>query len=147
MASDVLVKRMGTEKHNPLLKRPWRIVTLERPGRKAGTVERWTLATNDTEMAADLVALAYRYRWQAELFFRWLKCVLGCRHLLSTDLGGLTIQLYAALIASLLVSLCTGRRPTKRTFEMLCFFFAGWATAEEVQRHLETLAKKEENSS
>ena len=39
------------------------------------------------------------------------------------------------------------RKPNKRTFEMLCFFFAGWATAEEVQRHLENLAKKEENSS
>ena len=51
------------------------------------------------------------------------------------------------LIASLLVSLSTGRKPNKRTFEMLCFFFAGWATAEEVQRHLENLAKKEENSS
>ena len=67
--------------------------------------------------------------------------------MLSTDQGGVTIQIYVALIASLLVSLSTGRKPNMRTFEMLCFFFAGWATAEEVQRHLENLAKKEENSS
>jgi hypothetical protein len=67
--------------------------------------------------------------------------------MLSTDQGGVTIHIYVALIASLLVSLSTERKPNKRTFEMLCFFFAGWATAEEVQCHLEKLAKKEENSS
>jgi hypothetical protein len=30
-----------------------------------------------------LVALAYRYRWSVELFFRWLKCVRGARHLIA----------------------------------------------------------------
>lgn len=38
------------------------------------------------------MAVAYRYRWAVELFFRWVKCVLGCRHLLSQGLNGVRIQ-------------------------------------------------------
>jgi hypothetical protein len=40
-----------------------------------------------------------------ELFFRWFKCILGCRHLLSTSPNGITIQLYLGIIASLLIIL------------------------------------------
>jgi hypothetical protein len=143
---DVVVRRLGTAHHKDEIGQPVRLVWVEVP-RRAGGTEVLLLCTDRLELDAELVALAYRYRWWVELFFRWLKCIIGCRHLLSTDQGGFTIQVYAALIASLLVSLCTGRKPGKRTFEMLCFFFAGWATVEEVQRHLESLAKKEENSS
>jgi hypothetical protein len=145
---DVVVERLGTSHHKDEVGQRLRLVWVQtgRP-RDDGRPEVLLLGTDRLGLEAELVALGYRYRWWIELFFRWLKCILGCRHLLSTDRGGLTIQVYAALIASLLVSLSTGRKPTKRTFEMLCFFFADWATAEEVQRHLETLAKQEENSS
>lgn len=129
---DVLVRRLGTEKHNPLLEQPLRIVEVH--GREPGHV--WILATNARDLPADLVATAYRYRWQVELFFRWLKCVLGCRHLLSESQTGVTLQLYAAIIATLLTSLWTGGKPTKRTYEMLCHYLSGWATLEEVERHL-----------
>jgi hypothetical protein len=40
-----------------------------------------------------------------ELFFRWLKGILGCRHLLSQHENGVQLQVYMALIASLLISL------------------------------------------
>ena len=43
------------------------------------------------------------------------------------------------MIASLLISLWVGRKPTKRTLEMLQFFFAGWATEAELQAHLDHL--------
>ncbi|MEZ5941662.1 MAG: transposase [Planctomycetaceae bacterium] len=93
------------------------------------------LATNARDLPAELIAVAYRYRWQIELFFRWLKCVLGCRHLLSHCESGVTLQVYAAVIASLLISLWTGSKPTKRTWEMLCHYFSGWATLEELHQH------------
>ena len=44
-----------------------------------------------------------------------------------------------ALIASLLISLWVGRAPTKRTYEMLCFYLSGWASTQEVITHVERL--------
>jgi hypothetical protein len=145
---DVTVGRLGTEHHKDEIGRAVRLVWVQTDRRDAdGHAEVLLLCTDRLDLDAELVSLGYKYRWWIELFFRWLKCILGCRHLLSTDPSGVTIQVYAALIASLLISLCTPVKPTKRTFEMMCFFFAGWATAEELQRHLENLAKKQENSS
>ncbi|MCB9950716.1 MAG: IS4 family transposase [Gammaproteobacteria bacterium] len=129
---DLLVRRLGTEKHNRLLEEPLRIVEIR--GTEPDQV--WILATNARDLPAELIAVAYRYRWQIELFFRWLKCVLGCRHLLSHCESGVTLQVYAAVIASLLISLWTGSKPSKRTWEMLCHYFSGWATLEELHQHL-----------
>lgn len=100
------------------------------------------LVTDRLDLPAELIAQAYRWRWQIELFFRWLKCGLGCRHLLSHDLDGITIQIYVALIASVLLGAASGGKPTKRTYEMFCHFVNGWATADEVQRHLDGLKAK-----
>ena len=90
-------------------------------------------------LAAELVALGYRFRWTVELFFRWLKCILGCRRLLAHSRDGVTIQVYLAIIASLLISLWVGRKPSVRTLEMIQFYFTGWATEEELMAHLEQL--------
>ncbi len=97
------------------------------------------LVTDRTDLPAETIALIYKYRWQIELFFRWFKCILGCRHLLAHSENGLTIQVYCALIASLLITLWTGCKPTKRTFEMLCFYFLGWADDEELANHIRKL--------
>jgi len=99
------------------------------------------LLTN-TDLSAEVVGQMYRYRWQVELFFRWFKCVLGCTHWVSESLDGMTIQVYVALLASMLITLWTGRKPTKRTFEMLCLYFQGWATAEELTNHIASLKKQ-----
>jgi IS4 transposase len=95
------------------------------------------------DLDALLVALGYRYRWSVELFFRWFKCILGCRHLLSESQNGVEIQVYIAIIASLLISLWTGRKPTKRTFEMVCLYLSGWADEEELLNHIETLKEND----
>ena len=53
----------------------------------------------------------------------------GARHFIAHNENGVTLQMYAALIVSLLIVLQTGRKPTKRTFEMIQFFcWAGSAT-------------------
>ena len=100
------------------------------------------LVTNRLDLDAELLAVAYRYRWAVELFFRWVKCVLGCRHLLSQGINGVRLQVYAAFIASLLISLWVGRAPTKRTYEMLCFYLSGWATEAELIAHIDRLHLK-----
>ena len=135
---DVVLAKLGTGHHKDHLKRPVRLVIVRRT-KADGTPEELWLVTDRHDLPAELVALAYRYRWTIELFFRWFKCVLGCRHLLSESPNGVEIQLYVALIASLLIVLWTGRKPTKRTWEMIQFYLIGWASLEELQRHLMTL--------
>lgn len=92
------------------------------------------LATNlgVAEAPAELVALLYRRRWQIEGFFKWLKCLLGCRHWLAESQRGVTIQLYLALIAAVLLQLMTGRRPTRRMLELIRLYQMGWATLAEL---------------
>jgi hypothetical protein len=101
------------------------------------------LATNLMDVPAEVIAFLYRQRWLIEIFFRFLKHILGCRHLLSTDRVGVEIQAYCAIIACLLIALWTGKKPTKRTYEMICFYFIGWADEEELLAHLDKLKKQD----
>lgn len=100
------------------------------------------LATSLLDVPAEVIALIYRYRWLIEIFFRFFKHVLGCQHLLSAEPDGIALQSYCALIACLLISLWTGRKPTLRTYEMLCWYFLGWATEAELLAHLEKLRRQ-----
>lgn len=97
------------------------------------------IATNLLDVPAELIAEIYRHRWTIELFFRFFKHVLGCRHLLSQDPVGIEIQTYCAIIACLLISLTTGCKPTQRTYEMICLYLQGWADEEELLAHLKKL--------
>lgn len=137
---DVTVDRLGVGPQ--VLGRAVRVVVVQPEPGQGRSDTPLVLVTDRLDLPAELVAQAYRWRWQIELFFRWLKCVLGCRHLLSHDLDGITIQIYVALIASVLLGAASGSKPTKRTYEMFCHFVSGWATADEVQRHLDGLKAK-----
>lgn len=99
-----------------------------------GEDETILLATTlDAETSPpELLALLYRHRWQVELFFRWLKCILGCRHWLAESPRGVALQCYLALIAAQLLLLHTGRRPTKRQMEAIQFYLLGWCSAAEL---------------
>ena len=132
---DLVLSKLGSAHHKDVLQQPVRLVVVEVLNRDGSSSELW-LVTDRLDLDAELVALAYHYRWSIELFFRWFKCVLGCRHLLSESAEGLTIQCYVGLIASLLIVLWTGLHPTKRTWEMLQFYLMGWASLEELERHL-----------
>jgi hypothetical protein len=140
---DVVLRRLGTAHHRPCQAQPLRVVRVATDKTHPdGTPVEMVLVTNRLDLAADLIALAYRYRWTVELFFRWLKCILGCRHLLSQSENGVQLQVYMALIASLLVSLWVGRAPTKRTYEMLCHYLSGWASTRDVLTHIDRLQLK-----
>jgi hypothetical protein len=139
---DALLFHVGTRSNANAFYHPLRLVMVRRV-KPDHTVEDLWLLTDRLDLPAELVALAYRYRWTVELFFRWLKCVLGCRHFVSQSANGVALQCYAALIASLLIVLWTGRKPTKRTWEMIQFYLIGWATLEEVQAHLDQLSERE----
>jgi hypothetical protein len=137
---DVILKRLGTAHHKDVVGRPMRLVVVKVVERDGKTNELW-LVTDRLDLDADLVAIAYRYRWSVELFFRWLKCVLGAKHLISEDQNGVALQMYAAIIVSLLIAIRTGSKPTKRTFETIQFYLLGWVSDEEFAAHLAQLAK------
>jgi IS4 transposase len=112
------------------------------PGGKRTTTERpqcdgvLRIATNLTDVPAEIIALLYHHRWTIEIVFRFLKHIPGCRHLLSHSQNGIEIQIYCAIIACLLISLWTGRKPTLRTHEMICWYFCGMADEEELLTHI-----------
>jgi hypothetical protein len=142
VVSDVIVRRLGTAHHKNVIKQRMRIVTVKTDKLDSnGQPNVLVLVTNLLDLPAELVAIGYKHRWAVELFFRWLKCILGCRHLLANNKNGVEIQVYLGIIASLLISLWTGKKPTKRTLEMIQFFFSGLASWEELQAHIEKLKK------
>jgi hypothetical protein len=131
---------LGGPQSGSVFKQPVRVLEVDTGKTDAqGRPDILLLATSRLDLDAELVALGYRFRWTVELFFRWLKCILGCRHLLANSRDGVTIQVYLAIIASLLISLWVGRKPTVRTLEMIQFYFTGWATEEELMAHLANL--------
>jgi hypothetical protein len=94
------------------------------------------IATNLTDLPAELVALVYRYRYSVELFFRLFKQLLGLRHLLSYRQEGVEIQVYCCVIACMLINLQTGRKPDKAMIQMLGFYLLGLADERDVIEHL-----------
>jgi len=140
--SDRLV-RLGGPQSGRVFKQPLRVLEVDTGKTDAqGRPDILLLASSRLDLAAELVALGYRYRWSVELFFRWLKCILGCRHLFANSHNGVTIQVYLALIASVLITLWAGRKPSVRTLEMIQFYFQGWATEAELLAHLEQFKKQ-----
>ena len=103
--------------------------------------ETLAIATDLLDVEADVIGLIFRHRWTIEIFFRFYKHILGCRHLLSYNQNGIELQTYSAILACMLISLWTGRKPTLRTYEMLCWYFTGMADEAELISHIQRLQK------
>lgn len=97
------------------------------------------IVTDILDAPPEIMALIYKHRWAIETFFRFFKHVLGCRHLLSHCANGIEIQAYLGIIACLLIALWTGRKPTLRTYEMICHYLTGLASEEDLQQHIKKL--------
>lgn len=98
-------------------------------GAPADTVR---LLTNLVDVEAWAIGLLYRYRWQVELFFRWLKCFANFAHLISHSKQGVLLSFYVAAIGVLLMYLHSGARPSKYAFSLLGLVAGGGATLEEI---------------
>jgi hypothetical protein len=99
------------------------------------------LLSNLTDVAAEVVGEVYRWRWQIELFFRWLKVHAHFRHVISHSKNGLTLSFYVAVIGVLLIYLHSGRRRvSKYAYNMLCMVAAGWGSLQDI---LPVLARRE----
>jgi hypothetical protein len=114
--------RLGVHRDGPVL----RVVRVEANG------DVFQLVTTREDLSAELIGLIYRQRWQIELFFKWIKTILNCRHWLAESPAGVQTQIYCVLIASLLLMLWTGQRPNKRMVESLQWYWTGLATEEDL---------------
>jgi hypothetical protein len=131
-ASGVLTDHLGHlagSTHRPAPLAVLRQIVLQVPDRPQETVR---LVTNLLEPPAHLLGTLYRYRWQVELFFRWLKVYAHFEHLLSESRGGVLLSFYVAVIGVLLLYLHTGAKPSTYAFSLLGLVAAGAATLEEI---------------
>jgi hypothetical protein len=63
------------------------------------------IITNDFKMSAEEIGDIYRYRWQIELFFKWIKQHLHVKHFYGLTRQAVEMQLYIALIAYCLLKI------------------------------------------
>ncbi len=100
------------------------------------------LYTNLIDVPAEVVAAMYQMRWSIELFFRFLKQVLGLKRLFTQDDEATTIQVYCAIIAGLLMSQITGGKVTMKEFRLIQFYLMGWADEDELIAGMEKLRNR-----
>jgi hypothetical protein len=126
--SDTLGRMAGSE-HRLAPDILLREVIVQSPDEPGGIIR---LLTNLMEVEAWVIALLYRYRWQVELFFRWLKCFANFAHLISESREGVLLSFYVAVIGVLLMYLHTGAKPSKYAFSLLGLVANGASTLEEI---------------
>jgi Transposase DDE domain len=124
--------RFGVHGDGPV----FRVVRVEANG------DVFHLVTTREDLSAELIGLIYRQRWQIELFFKWIKTILNCRHWLAESPAGVQMQIYCVLIASLLLMMWTGQRPNKRMVESLQWYWTGLATEEDLVTLLQRAGRK-----
>lgn len=61
--------------------------------------------TNNMELPAETIALIYKKRWQIELLFKQLKQNFPLKYFLGDNANAIEIQIWAAMLANLLISL------------------------------------------
>jgi IS4 transposase len=96
IVSDTVVE-LASQQRTRLPIRLRRIILCREDGRLL------TLLTNDLRRTAGQIAALYRRRWQIELLFRWIKQHLKIRTFLGRSENAVRVQIFAALIAYLLL--------------------------------------------
>jgi hypothetical protein len=61
--------------------------------------------TNNFEVSAQQIALLYKYRWQVELFFKWIKQHLKIKSFWGTTESAVRIQIFTAITAYCMVAI------------------------------------------
>jgi hypothetical protein len=129
--ADRCVRFLGSTHRDPP-KDIFREVVLVSPTDPDGEIRLLTNLTDHQTLDAATIGLLYRYRWQVELFFRWLKVFAHFEHLISHSRNGVLLSFYVAVIGVLLICLFTNTRPSKYAYIMLAWVANGNATLEEI---------------
>ena len=103
-----------------LVEEPFRLIIVQ--SKKEQEKYYWFIS-NNFEMTAKDIALAYRRRWDIEVFFRFIKQKLNVSHLISLNKNGIEVMLYMSLITAMLILIYKhanklGYKTAKRRFKM-----------------------------
>lgn len=80
----------------------------------------YVFLTNNFKLSAETVALLYKYRWQVELFFKWIKQHLSIQAFWGRSANAVKTQICIALCAYLLVAILKKNLSIKRnSYEIL----------------------------
>lgn len=83
-----------------LVDTPFRLIVAQSKSEKD---KQYCFLTNDFCLSAKEIAMAYRRRWDIEVFFRFLKQELNVSHLVSLNKNGIAVLLYMTMIVAMLV--------------------------------------------
>jgi Transposase DDE domain len=123
--SDRLVKLPALKREEKLVVTLREVVFMGDDGKEV------RLLTNLQTIPAHAIAILYKFRWQVELFFKWLKCYANFNHLVSHSREGVLLSFYVTIIGVLLLYLRTNSRPSKYAIALLSCAAQG-ATLEEI---------------
>ena len=103
-----------------LVETPFRLIVAKT---KTEDAKEFWFITNEFDLSAKEIALAYRRRWDIEVFFRFIKQELNVSHLVSLNKNGIEVILYVTLIAAMLILIYKkgnkiGYKTAKRRFKM-----------------------------
>lgn len=126
--SDTVV-RVGWRHNRTAIKQSLRLVEIAQPDKPDQPLR---LLTNRFDLPAETISVIYRHRWQVELFFRWLKCMANFKHFYSESPQGMTLQIYIALIGTLLIAIETGARPSSYDFALMSMAVSGLAPMDQI---------------
>jgi len=112
---DQCVKAKGfySSKHYPDSVRRIRFIDIE-------TGRRMVFLTNNFDLPAIDIALLYKYRWNVELFFKWIKQHLKVKSFWGNSQNAVKTQIYIAIITYTLVAIVKSKmKSTLSTYEIL----------------------------
>jgi hypothetical protein len=111
-----------------------RLVGFKRPG-MAEAIYLVTTASPQELTSFEVMEL-YRYRWEVERFFSWLKCEIPCEHWFAQSPEGVHIQVLLCLIIALLLANDRHEKPTRGQMELLALHEMGLCDEEALAKGL-----------
>jgi len=109
--------------------------------------------TNNFELSAEKIALIYKKRWQIELLFKQLKQNFPLKYFLGDNENAIELQIWAAMLANLLITLVKSRIKRKWAFsnmvsiirQQLMNYINIYRFLEEPEKSWLILIKEEKN--
>jgi hypothetical protein len=144
VCADQVVNVGSTNNRAGAVLQGWRLVEatvepLPAAARRGKTTQTYTLLTDRWDLTALEVVQAYLWRWQIELFFRWLKSHLHLRHLLGYSRNAVQLSLELICLVQLLCALAAQalgqRRRSPALLDLLRTVFQQLTAAELSLEH------------